>query len=109
MAKLEIIIPELHKCNIQFSKVIVLTKKEEQTFSKIDPFKSPKLLFVERSDILEGKSKDCISLLKKADILPPMEQWPLFQLLFKKQKLFKDAFEKQLKKTQKKHKNYQKN
>lgn len=53
MTNLEIIIAELHKCNIQFSKVIVLTKKEEQTFSKIDPFKSPKLLFVERSDILE--------------------------------------------------------
>lgn len=108
---------ELPKMKKDLSKLQSLQKKPHlekedmiQFLKNIDPNEDENYTYYQMTiAISEGRSKDCISLLKKADIIPPMEQWPLFQLLFKKQKLFKDAFEKQLKKTQKKHKNYQKN
>ena len=53
MSELKKTIKELHEKYIEFSKDIVITKKEEKTFSAIDPIKSPKLLFLERTEISE--------------------------------------------------------
>lgn len=108
------LLPKMKKIlsNLQSLQKEPHLEKEDmiQFLKNIDPTEDENYIYYQMTiAISERKSKDCISLLKKADIHPHMEQWPLFQLLFKKQKLFKDAFEKQLKKTQKKHKNYQKN
>ena len=76
-----------------------------QSLNNINPAKDKSYIFYQMAIAVSmGRSKDCINLLKKADVVPSMVDWPLFKLLFKDQKLFKDAFESQLKKTKKKHK-----
>ena len=76
-----------------------------QSLKNIDPAKDKLYIFYQMAIAVSlGRSKDCINLLKKAEVFPNMVDWPLFKLLFKDQKLFKDAFESQLKKTKKKRK-----
>ena len=70
MSDLKKIIKELHEKYIEFSKDIVITKKEEKIFSAIDPIKSPKLLFLERTEILElVKRLEKTKTIKPIDIL----------------------------------------
>ena len=70
MSDLKKIIKKLHEKYIEFSKDIVITKKEEKIFSAIDPIKSPKLLFLERTEILElVKRLEKTKTIKPIDIL----------------------------------------
>jgi len=70
MSDLKKTIKELHKQYIELSKDIVITKKEEQIFSAIDPIKSPKLLFLERTEISE-----LVKRLEKTKTIKPTRIW----------------------------------